>query len=93
MLTKIVRSHPRDRLARKVKELNDAANEILITKIILPKKNNEMPLHPRERKKLKEQKIAVKKSEALVLDFEFDSEEILDKAYFSILRRLARKKF
>ena len=47
-----------------------------------------MPLHPRERKKLKEQKI-----EALVLDFEFDSEEILDKAYFSILRRLARKKF
>ena len=52
-----------------------------------------MPLHPRERKKLKEQKIAVKKSEALVLDFEFDSEEILDKAYFSILRRLARKKF
>ena len=40
-----------------------------------------MPLHPRERKKLKEQKIAVKKSEALVLDFE--SLNLIRKKYWT----------
>ena len=55
MLTKIVLSDRRDRLARNVKELKDAANEILITKIILPKKkkNTEMPLHLRKKTKNK----------------------------------------
>ena len=51
-----------------------------------------MPLHLRKKKKkkkkkLKEQKIAAKNSEALVLDFEFDPEEILDKSLIFNLKK------
>ena len=51
-----------------------------------------MPLHPRKRKTLKEQKIATKNSEALLSNFEFDPEEILDKILLSDLKKTSEKK-
>ena len=53
-----------------------------------------MPLQPRERKKIKEQKIAnsAKNSEALVSDFEFDPEEILDKSLLFNLKKTSEEK-
>ena len=53
-----------------------------------------MPLQPRERKKINEQKIAnsAKNSEALVSDFEFDPEEILDKSLLFNLKKTSEEK-
>ena len=53
-----------------------------------------MPLQPRERKKINEQKIAnsAKNSEALVSDFDFDPEEILDKSLLFNLKKTSEEK-
>ena len=53
-----------------------------------------MPLQPRKRKKIKEQKIAnsAKNSEALVSDFEFDPDEILDKSLLFNLKKTSEEK-
>ena len=53
-----------------------------------------MLLQPRERKKIKEQKIAnsAKNSEALVSDFEFDPEEILDQSLLFNLKKTSEEK-
>ena len=86
--TKKVPQHPRDRLTWKVKELNEAVNEILITNIILAKK----PLQPWERKNLKDQKIATANSDALVSNFLFNSVEIFDKSLIFDLKKMSGKK-
>lgn len=62
---KNVPQHPKYRLILKEKELNEAANEILLTKIIPAKK----PLYPQERTKLKERKITRVNLDALVSIF------------------------
>ena len=79
-------------MAGKVKELNKVADKILITKIIPPKRNSEKPLLPHERKKLKEQKIATANSEALVSDFQFNPEEILNKILIFDLKKTSEEK-
>ena len=94
LLTKMISSHWRDRPARKVKELNDVANKNLIMKIILPKnpKKQKCRCICAKEEKLKEQKVAVKNSEALVPDFEFDLEEILDKSLLFDLKKTSQEK-
>lgn len=51
------------------------------------------PLHPWERKKIKEWKIAAGNSEAIASNFKFYSREFLDKSLFFNLKKQARKKF
>ena len=75
---KKVPQHPRYRLIQKEKELNEAASEILLTKIIPAKK----PLYPQERTKLKEQKTTAANSDALVSIFNLTPEKLQIKVWF-----------